>query len=139
MFGEGAHAGCVEAWLERVAKDLPPPRLVQLFEVALGVLWSRTETILGSVTLTAIAERVLYAAAQRHPPFSCLVVEPGGGIQCRALHEQLGALTEAQLREGVRFVLVEFLTVLGNLTADILSPELHSALCEVSLPREGTS
>jgi hypothetical protein len=139
VFGEGAHAGCVEAWLEGAAKDLSPQRLVQLFEAALGVLWARTETTLGVVTLTAIAERVLYTAAQRLPPFSCLVVEPGGGIQCRALHTQLGSFSDAQLREGASFVLVEFLTVLGNLTADILTPELHAALSEVSLPREGTS
>lgn len=139
MSGEPTHSDCVQAWLERAAKDLPPVRLVQLFEAALGVLWARTEATLGVITLSAIGARVLYTAEQRLPFFSGLGVEPGGGIQCRTLVERLDALTDAQLREGVRFVLVEFLTVLGNLTADILTPELHTALSAVSLPREGTS
>lgn len=139
MSSDADHAGCVEAWLERVAKGQPPARLAQLFEAALGVLWARTETTLGVVTLTAIAARVLYTAAQRLPHFSGLEVEPGGGIQLRALYDRVDALTDAQLREGMHLVLVEFLTVLGNLTADILTPELHSALSDVSLPREGTA
>jgi hypothetical protein len=33
--------------------------------------------------------------------------------------------------EGIRFVLVEFLTVLGNLTAGILTAELHAELSHV--------
>jgi hypothetical protein len=39
-----------------------------------------------------------------------------------------------ELRRGIRFVLTEFLTVLGNLTAEILTPELHAALSNVALP-----
>ena len=37
----------------------------------------------------------------------------------------------SRLREVVRFVLVEFLTVLGNLTDEILTPKLHVALTGV--------
>ncbi|HEX2658216.1 MAG TPA: hypothetical protein VHU40_08095, partial [Polyangia bacterium] len=35
----------------------------------------------------------------------------------------------------VKFVLVEFLSVLGNLTADILTLELHAELMSVCLPQ----
>jgi hypothetical protein len=35
----------------------------------------------------------------------------------------------------MRFVLVEFLTVIGNLTAEILSPELHADLGRVAVPK----
>ena len=38
----------------------------------------------------------------------------------------------------MRFLLVEFLTVLGNLTADILTPALHSELTAVTV-RPGAS
>jgi hypothetical protein len=40
-----------------------------------------------------------------------------------------------ELVAGIRFVLVEFLTVLGNLTAEILTSELHAELSNIVLPR----
>jgi hypothetical protein len=133
-----AHAAQVDAWLTRSAKDLPPEDLLQLFEKALGALWARTTTTLGEVTLTAIADRVLYNASEKFPLFSSLEVEPTGGIQFRALRARIGSVRVAELKEGVRFVLVEYLTVLGNLTAEILTPELHSALSNVALARTRT-
>lgn len=89
-------------------------------------------TILGEVTLTAIADRVLHDASQKLPLFSSLRVEPnGGGIRFDELRENGGAMRSTDALEGIRFVLVEFLTVLGNLTAGILTTELHAELSHV--------
>lgn len=129
---ESQHALRVDAWLKRAGKDLPPEALLRLFEVALGVLWARTETTLGAVTLTAIADRVLHNASEKFPLFSTLTVETTGGIQCLELRARISSVDEAELRDGIRFVLVEFLTVLGNLTSEILTPELHSELSRVT-------
>lgn len=134
MIDEG-HAACVDAWLKRSAKDLPPEDLVRLFEAALGALWARTKTTLGEVTLTAISERVLHNASEKFPLFSSLKVEPTGGIPFHKLREQAISVHDSRLMEGVRFVLVEFLTVLGRLTAEILTPELHSELAKIALPK----
>jgi hypothetical protein len=133
-----AHAAHVDAWLKRSAKDLSPEVLLQLFETALAALWARTSTTLGEVTLTAIADRVLYNASEKFPLFSSLEVEPTGGIQFRALRARISSVRLSELKEGVRFVLVEFLTVLGNLTAEILTPELYSELSNVALLRTKT-
>jgi hypothetical protein len=127
-----SHVARVDAWLKRSAKDLSPEVLLQLFETALGALWARTRTTLGEVTLTAIAERVLYNASEKFPLFSSLEVEPAGGIQFRELRARISSVRVSELKEAVRFVLVEFLTVLGNLTAEILTPELHSELSNVA-------
>lgn len=108
---------------------------MHLFEAALRVLWGRTKTTLGEVTLTAIAERVLSKASEKFPLFSTLKVEPTEGIQCRELRKGIGSVRDPALLEGIRFVLVEFLTVLGNLTAEILTPELHAELFKVALPK----
>ncbi|GAC1344529.1 MAG: hypothetical protein NVS2B9_04670 [Myxococcales bacterium] len=105
-----------------------------MFEAGLRAVWDPTQTTLGEVTLNAIADRVLHNAAERFPSFSALQVEPSGGIQFRALREGIGSIQAAELRAGVRFVLVEFLTVLGSLTAEILTAELHAALSKVDLP-----
>jgi hypothetical protein len=131
---QGQHAAVVDAWLERSGKDLPPEVLLGLFEAALGALWARTTTTLGEVTLSAIGERVLYNASETYPLFSALKVEPTGGISFRELRERSSSVQDAELTEGIRVVLVEFLTVLGSLTAEILTPELHSELSKVALP-----
>jgi hypothetical protein len=130
----GRHSACVDAWLERSGRDLSPEALVRLFEAALGALWARTKTTLGEVTLTAIAERVLHSASETFPLFSSLEVDPARGIRCGDLRERLSSVPDAELVAGIRFVLVEFLTMLGHLTAEILTPELHSELSSVALP-----
>jgi hypothetical protein len=128
---EHEHAARVDAWLERSATGLSPEALLRLFETAFGALWARTKITLGEVTLTAIAERVLHSASEKFPLFSSLEVEAAGGIQSRDLRERITSMHDSELLNGIRFVLVEFLTVLGKLTAEILTPELHSELSRV--------
>lgn len=124
----------VNAWLERSAKDRSSEVLLRLLEAALSTLWARTTTTLGEVTLTAIAERVLHDTSEKFPIFSSLKVEPTGGSPFRELRKRMiSSVNGSELVTGIRFMLVEFLTVLGNLTADILTPELHSELSNVVL------
>ena len=137
MRDDGQHAAWVDAWLTRSAKNPSPEVLLQLLEAALGVLWGRTRITLGEVTLTAIAERVLHNASEKFPLLSSLKVEPTGGIQCGGLHERISSVPGPELREGIRYVLVEFLTVLGNLTAELLTLELRSELSRAAPEVEG--
>jgi hypothetical protein len=130
------HSACVNAWMDRSAKGLPPERLIQLFEQGFAAMWRRAHRTLGDVTLTAIADRVLHRAAEQFPTFSALKVD-ATGLQCKELRERAGSLQHDQLAEGMRFVLVEFLTVLGNLTADVLTPALHSELSKVAPEERG--
>jgi hypothetical protein len=131
---EAAHVECVEAWLDQAAKTLAPAQLVTLFERALSALWRRAEITLGEVTLTAIVDRVLYTASETYPFLSALKVEEAG-IGFDGFREQ-GAHV-ANLPEAVRLVLVEFLTVLGHLTDEILTPALHAELSKVALEVPG--
>jgi hypothetical protein len=118
--------------MARAAKDLPSQLVLKLFEQAFDALWRRTEVALGSVTLTAIVGRVLHNAAEKFPLFSMIRVE-ATGLHYDELRERLGELNGSELAEGMRFVLVEFLMILGNLTSDVLTPALHSALSRVVL------
>lgn len=108
--------------------------LLRLFEAALGAAWTRTRTTLGEVTLTAIAERVLHNASEKYPLLWSLKVDPNAGIQSRELRERIGSVQPSELKEAIRFVLIELLMVLGRLTAEILTPELHLELYAVVLP-----
>jgi hypothetical protein len=133
VLDDGQHALCIDAWLERSATGLAPEALLALFEAALNAVWIRSTTTLGEVTLTAIAERVLHNASERYSLLWSLKIESTRGIQCRELRDRIGSVEPSELREAIRFVLVELLTVLGNLTAEILTPALHAEVSRVAL------
>lgn len=131
------HGACVDAWLERAASRLPSDRLLLAFDQGFAALWGRAHQTLGDVTLMAIVDRVLYVAAEQYPFLSALKVEPAG-LRCKELQQQAESLHRDQLAEAVRFVLVEFLTVLGTLTAEILTPAMHEELLKIA-PAEAES
>lgn len=126
------HSHQVNAWMKQAGKGLPPQQVLQLFEQAMTALWNRAHLTLGDVTLSAILDRVLYNAAEKYPPFESLMVGPHG-MDFEQLREQATVLDGDELAEGIRFVIVEFLTVIGNLTGEILTPSLHIELSKVTL------
>jgi hypothetical protein len=134
MSDEVDHGRVVDAWLDRSAAGLAPEQVVELLEATLGALLARTETTLGELTLAVIADRVLHNTVERYPAFAPLTFASGKGVRCDELRAHAGAVPAGELRAGVRFVLVELLTVLGNLTAEILSPELHAELSKTTPP-----
>lgn len=125
------HGACVNAWMDRAAKGLPPERLLQVFEQGFSILWGRANRTLGDVTLMAIVDRVLYVATEQYPFLASLQVE-ATGLRCQEIRKHLRSLPHDELEKAVEFVLVEFLTVLGNLTAEILTPALHSELLKMT-------
>ena len=100
--------------------------MVDAFEHVFAALWRRSLLTLGEVTLTAIVDRVLHTAKETFSFLEVLEID-ATGLSCQALraHEALDA---DQLSAAIELVLVQFLTVLGNLTAEILSPALHAEL-----------
>jgi hypothetical protein len=124
---ESDHRRCVQLWTQRWPQDWTAPRRVAAFEQAFGALFWRAHQTLGAVTVVAISARVLAAAAERYPELAGAAVG-GRGLQAERLRHGLPALDEAQLLERIHFVLVEFLTVVGTVTAEILTPALHAEL-----------
>ncbi|MCA1832759.1 MAG: hypothetical protein LC750_08540 [Actinobacteria bacterium] len=125
------HRARVEAWISRALQDVPPERVIDIFERAFSALWRRALAPLGEVTLTAILDRVLHTAGERFPALATLEVDPTG-LRIDKFRERVASLRSDQLADAIRFILVEYLTVLGNLTAEVLSPALHSELAKVT-------
>lgn len=113
------------------ARGLSCEQTVRLFEAAFAAVWRRAHVTLGEVTLTAILDRVLHAAAEQYPQLSSLEIQ-ATGLRFEQLHEQATVVRDARLAEAMRFALVEFLRVLGSLTAEILTPALHLELLRVA-------
>lgn len=126
---EGNHAACVATWLSHAPEELGPGALLDLLDSALHAVWQRANATLGDVTLTAIADRVLYTVAETHPLVAALKVGPAG-FRFDDLRAERH-VRAADIREVARLVLTELLTVLGNLTAEILTPSLHAELSGV--------
>jgi hypothetical protein len=122
---------CVDVWIKHSANGKSGQELVQDFQRAFDALWRRAQLTLGDVTLMAIVDRVLHNAVERFPDLSPLTVEPSG-LKSDALAKRAETVRSDQLVDAFRFVLVEFLTVLGNLTAEILTRALHAELTRVA-------
>lgn len=127
MVDDSAHAACVDAWFARAAEGVPIEQLVASYEAALTALWRRAHHTLGDVTLAAIVDRVLYVAAEQHPLMSSLELGVTG-VRWEAFRHRCASLHPEDIVDGVRFVLLELLTVLGKLTGEVLSAPLHAEL-----------
>jgi hypothetical protein len=124
------HAARVGAWATRIA-ELPPAEQIEAFEQAFGAVWRRANETLGDVTLLAVLRCVLDDAVRRLPVLACLAVDRDG-LKCERSPSQSNTLVAQELLEGMRLVLTEFLSVVGGLTAEILTPALHAALASTS-------
>jgi len=122
------HRVVVDLWLARVDEvSTSPAWLIQAFEAAFGALWRRASVTLGEVTLSAVLDRVLVTASGRFPLLASLRVEIGGP-SAEALRTRGAEADRNELQAAIRCVLSHFLTVLGSLTAEILTPVLHAEL-----------
>lgn len=130
------HRRCVEVWTQRWPRDWTPERRVTAFEHAFAALFWRAHQTLGGATVVAIAARVLSAATERYPELQGTVVGPRG-LVLETLRSRASTLDDARLRECIHFALVEFLSVVGTVTAEILTPALHAELTPPS-PRRST-
>ncbi len=135
MGAENDHHVAVTAWFQRAARGRSVDSLIQAFEAGFGGVWRRSLLVLGEVTLAAILERVLHTAQERFPALAVAEID-GSGLRCQALRAYPDTQRD-QLADATRFVLVEFLTVLGNLTGEILSPALHDELSTVTAVTDG--
>jgi hypothetical protein len=129
MVDDNVHIRCVGDWMKHAAR-VPPEERTGLFEKAVTALWLRTHSALGDITVAAIVDRVLCNATEKYPVLSSLKLDTSG-ISFEEFRQQAASINDRELIEAFEFVLVELLTVVGNLTADILTPALHSELSSV--------
>lgn len=135
---ELTHRAVVDAWIEQAIDDANPAEIVELFRAAAEALWNCAVTTLGSVTLIAIADRVLSTVTRRYSFLSAINVRPNGDARWKQhLRERLVQVPRQELVDGLRFAFTEFLIVIGRLTAEILSPALHAAILEVRASQIG--
>lgn len=108
---------------------------MRALERGFSALWRRARETLGDVTLLAIADRVMVQARERYP-FLADARLTAAGLTCGETLRR-ASVPPHTMHDAVRDLLVQFLVVLGNLTAEILSTPLHEELAQT--PRPDTS
>jgi hypothetical protein len=125
------HDRKVSAWLSARAPEATPIERAHLLVRGLGAVWDQANRSLATVTLAAIGRRVLHAGSNDHPLLTrCHVDDDGFG--CDVLQDPAED-AHGEASEAARFVLIEFLRILGQLTSEVLTPSLHDALAHVHL------
>ena len=125
------HQAVVREWLG-LAEGSSSVRVLELFETGFQRVWQRAQPTLGEVTLGAILDRVLYTATERFSLLGTLGIR-NGSLDFSSLRGGIDDLPADELVQAAGFVLAEFLTVLGHLTAEILTPALHAELSAARL------
>ncbi len=123
------HSAKVDEWEKTASKNIPPADHPQLYAKALHAIVRRSLNTLSSITVMVVMERVIRSTTVRYPILSKV-----------RLNEEIidfsNVLTDAPsatVKEALRAMLVELLTIFGNITADILTASLHDELMKINM------
>lgn len=133
------HITVVDLWLKSLPQSLDAPAYIDAFQSALTAMHAKVNKTLGEITLRAIIDRVVHVCSEEYPFLSLIRILPDGGARCDELRRQVSALLPDELQQGTRHVLIELLTVIGTLTAELLTVELHDALLTSVAPGDGAA
>ncbi|HYX35637.1 MAG TPA: hypothetical protein VE954_21275 [Oligoflexus sp.] len=127
MTNKNQHFIFVDQWIDDSLGTLPREALLNSFQQALIAVWCRAQQTLGQITLLAVGDRVAYLAQESFPWLSSVQVETSG-IMLKVVPKELSDLDQSNLLDGLRFLLGEFLSVLHELTAGVISAQLKAAV-----------
>ena len=120
------HEQIVDACIARLNRDMTQEKLEQVFGQLIGALWLRASRTLSEVTLDAIFERALFISRERFPLLIAYQLDYKERRITRSPSERTA--TRHDVIDAFRHLIVTVLTLLGNLTADILLIGLYQEL-----------
>lgn len=130
-----SHALQVYAWENENGHGLSSEEIVHLFSSAIHAIEKRSLATLSSITLMVILDRALFECQEQFPILKSVHLEEKS-INLAVLLEKNKNFNTENLRNALRHLLIQMLTVLGNITADILSAPLHKTLMTVTYDRK---
>jgi len=124
------HAKKVDEWISKSVVGLEQVDQARVFASAILAIENRILLTLSSITWKAILERALSQSIEQHPLLSGIKVE-AHGLSIAELLPTLQSEQTNQVIESFRFFIIELMTIVGNLTAEVLSEPLYRVLSEV--------
>ena len=124
------HAKKVDEWISKSVVGLNHADQAQVFASAILALENRILLTLSSITWKAILERALFQSSERYPLLSEIKIETHG-ISIVGILPNLQSEQTNQLIDSFRFFIIEIITIVGNLTAEVLSEPLYRVLSKI--------
>lgn len=131
MTNKNGHFIFVDQWMDDSLKTLSRNTLLDTFQQAIDAVWRRAQQTLGAITLVAVGDRIVHLAQESFPWLSPVRAE-ASGIMLHDLLKFSENQDDSKLREGLRYLLGEFLSVLHDLTAGVITPHLRAAIVKNS-------
>lgn len=131
------HAAQLATWIEATTQGLSSHKTLGLFEQTITALWTTSRSILSSVLLLAVSERVLFHGSTHHPILKLVEVNVSG-FNFDELRKTAKKISHDQIVAALRQVLTDFISILGDITNEVLSPILFQVLAKINLQNEHT-
>lgn len=126
MAADPENAVRVNAWMASVPAS-PPAEVIAAFEHGLKALWHCARPAIEAPALNMMVTELLRDGAMRFPALAYASVG-AAGIRVDELLAQARPEDAQQLREGTRYVLLQFINIVGHMTGGSLTPALRLAL-----------
>lgn len=120
----------VKAWIEREARVVPHEQVIPILKLGLQKVWDHARLTVSAVTLMAVSDRAVFNATKHHKFLSTLIIQKGGFSFEKFDSEQ--QITQRELLEGFQVLIARFITIIGKLTADVLTNDLCQELSKIS-------
>lgn len=125
------HKELVGLWEEQNTRDLSEEQLLQVYGSAFRAIEQRCLATLSKVTLDVVLDRVLHLGTEKFPFYSDITIE-SSGFGFKNLTQKNDKYRIEDLRAGLSCLIEEVLTVIGNITSDVMTESLHKELMKVT-------
>lgn len=127
------HKEQILLWEEKNLKNLESKELVELYANAFNAMEKRCLATLSTVTVQVVKERILHISFEKFPLLSSVKLE-ATQLNFKILIQNCENYNIEELKDALRFLLVEFLSVIGNITSGVLSEALYKQLFDITAP-----
>lgn len=125
------HKEIVHLWEEKNLQGPGPEQVIKIYGSAILAVEQRCLDTLSSVTVQVVLDRVLHEGLENYSLLSTITIGPKG-LNLSGLNHKNENYKLEEITESLRYLLIEFLTVIGNITSEVLTTPLHKELMEVT-------
>ena len=128
---DNPHRALVKLWEEKNTNVLNDEQLLQVYGSAFQAIEKCCSATLSRVTINVVIDRVLHLGSEKFPILSLVEIDHSG-LCLKGLTQNIKNYKTEELKKALTYLIVEFLTVIGNITSDVLTASLHKELMEVT-------
>jgi hypothetical protein len=121
------HSKFVSDWIRSATKGLLQEELLRTFEKAIDRLLAGTRISISEITMDAVLDRILDNCAESYPMMNQVFIEKTR-FNFDDLRSEISKHRDEEIKSSFHYLITDFLFVIGNLTGEQLTPQLHLEL-----------